>query len=245
MKRIVIASFFVSRPLDYPCAEYPVIAPYVECLKILDASCKRFGFEHVVLSDAPTVPQLAAAGLLHFAADLPRSLMKATTESQAKWLASPDSEGVHTIFVGADCLIRRDFRAEMPEGDLAIAYMKGHRKWRMNNGFVYVPAASREKVAPLWRAISDDTGEAMCDDMIAIERALLPMPPNYGVYERRGLAVNFLPLPKWNRYMTTKDRRYPHALLDPAKDANVLHFMGGWENGKQLYFDWAKRHGFA
>jgi hypothetical protein len=141
---------------------------------------------------------------------------------------------VHTIFVGADCLIRRDFRNDLPACDVAIGYMKGHKRWRLNNGFVYIPAESREKVAPLFRLVADDTGELMCDDMLALERALVPMPPDFGEHERRGLTVSFLPMPIWNRYMRSAD--------DAAEEANVLHFMGGWDNGKALFFEWAARH---
>jgi hypothetical protein len=233
MTPIVVCSFWVSRPREFPKA-----APYLEMCRILDATCRRFGFEHVVLTDNLTAPQVCAAGLKAFAVELPRSLMKAATEIHARWLASPHSLGVDTIFTGADCIVRRDFRADLPDGcDVAIAYMKGHKKWRLNNGFVYVPAGSREKVAPLFRLVADDTGERICDDMLALERALVPMPADFGQYERRALAVEFLPLRVWNRYMATKKG----ALEDEALDANMLHFMGGWDDGKKLLFDWARR----
>ncbi len=241
---VVVASFWVHRPLDFPNKDHPVIAPYLDLLKVLDASAKRFGFDHLVLTDHDTAPQLAAAGIGYFAADLPRSLMQATTVSQACWLEHPVSKDVSSIFVGADCLIRRDFRDELPAGDLSVAYMKGHRRWRMNNGFVHIPAASRTRAARVWRSIADDTGPAMYEDMLAIERGLAPMPNDYGLFARRGLAVNFLPLSKWNRYMTDRDRRYPDAMEDAAEDANVLHFMGGWGDGKALMLKWARKYGF-
>ena len=41
-------------------------------------------------------------------------------------------------------------------------------------------------------------------------------------------------MPIWNRYMRSAD--------DAAEEANVLHFMGGWDNGKALFFEWAARH---
>lgn len=232
----IVCSFWVHRPREFPNAP-----PYADMLKILDDSCWRFGFEHFVLTDFTTAPAIIDAGLTPWPMNLPENLMQASTEAHAQWLASPVSNGIDTIFVGADCLVRRDFRADLPACDLAIAYMKGHKRWRMNNGFVYIPAASREKVAPVLRSIANDTSEEMFDDMLAIERGLAPMPPNFGCYKRRGLAVEFLPLPIWNRYMAVT-KQTPHPLDDAAKDANVLHFMGGHENGKALFFSWAAKH---
>lgn len=235
---ITVCTFWVHRPRDFPKAP-----PYGDMLRIVDASCRRFGFDHVVLTDETTAPRIYDAGLTPYLLELPNDLMRASTEAHARWIESPYSRGTDTVFVGADCLIRRDFRADLPACDLAIAYMKGHKRWRMNNGFVYVPAASREKVAPVLRLIADDTREKMFDDMLAIERALVPMPEGYGRYERRGLAVEFLPLPIWNRYMAVC-KETPKPLKDAAEDANVLHFMGGHDNGKRLFFDWANAHGF-
>lgn len=231
--RLVVCSFWVHRPKDFPKA-----APYRDMLRILDGSCRRFGFEHVVLTDQTTAPLLYEVGLTPFLIDLPFSLMRSSTEAHARWLASPHSVGKDTVFVGADCLIRRDFRADLPECDVAIAYMKGHKKWRLNNGFVYVPAASREKAAPLFRFVADDTGDEMCDDMLALERALVPMPEDFGTVPRRGLDVAFVPMDKWNY-------GYQIDPTDPAQDANVMHFMGGWDGGKSLFFEWAKANGFA
>lgn len=237
--RHIVLSFWVHRPDDFPKA-----APYLDMLRVLDGSCHRAGFDHVVLTDIETKGQVIGAGLNPFATDLPRSLMQASTEAPARWLESRLSAGVHSIFVGADCIVRQDFRNAMPDCDLAVAFMRGHKKWRINTGFVSVRPESRTKVAPLIREIANDTSEEMCDDMLAFERALMPMPPTYGVYERRGLSVEFLPLPVWNRYMAWGKKGKPSPLDDAAEDANVLHFMGGWEDGKALFFQWAKRHGF-
>jgi hypothetical protein len=238
MKQVVVCSFWIDRP-----DQFPNPPDYLSMLKILDASCKRAGMDHIVLTDNTTLPTINRGGLYAFATDLPRSLMKATTEAHARWLEWTRAN-LDTLFVGADCLIRRDFRAELPAGDIAIAFMKGHKRWRINNGFVYVPAASREKAAPLFRAIANDTSEEMFDDMLAVERALSPMPADFGIHERHGLKVNFLPLLKWNRYMAVC-KQTPNPLSDAAEDAAVLHFMGGHDNGKRLYFEWAKAHGFA
>jgi len=231
--KITVCSFWVHRPKEYPKA-----APYLDMLKILDASCRRVGYDHVVLTDCRTSEAIECAGLTPYMADLPDSLMRSTTEIQARWLESPHSRGCNTVFVGADCIIRQDFRDALPKCDLAIAFMKGHKKWRLNNGFMFVPADSREKVAPLFRLIADDTGAAMCEDMIAIERALIPMPKDFGIHRRRALDVAFLPLDRWNH-------GYQINPADPASDAYVMHFMGDSFTGKPLFFEWAARHGFA
>jgi hypothetical protein len=235
VSRLVVASYYFDRRKQHTDAR---AVPYLELLGILDRSAKRFGFEHVVLTDCRTAEAITEAGLIPFMVDLPQNWMQATTEVHARWLESPHSEGCGTIFVGADCIIRRDFRDELPEGDVALAYMKGHKRWRINNGFMYVPAESRAKVQPLFRLIANDTGVTVGEDMSAIERALVPVPRDYGLAERRGLAVNFLPLEKWNY-------GYHIAVTDPAEGANVLHFMGDWEDGKRRMIAWAARHGFA
>lgn len=227
MARNIVCSFYVSRPLDFPNA-----APYIEMLRILDRSCKRAGFEHGVLTDYETAPSIEAAGILPLPFELPRSLMKATTEAHAAWLESPLSVDCNTTYVGADCIIRKDFKKEVPACDLAITYMPG-RKWQIMNGFMHIRSKSRKAVAPLYRTIANDTSEEMCDDMLAVERALAPMPEVFGQSLRKGLTVNFLPLRAWNHCV--KHPEYP------ARDAFVMHFNGGWHNGKQLFFDWTRR----
>lgn len=233
MNRTVICSFYVNRPKDYPSKLYPVIPRYLDLLAVLDRSCARAGLEHVVLTDVVTSDMVGAAGFKPFMSDLPRNLMQSVTEIQARWLESPHSKGVDTVFVGADCIVLRDFRGLLPACDLGIAFMKGHKKWRLNTGFMFIPASSRERVAPLFRLIADDTGEAMCEDMIALERALVPMPADYGTFDRAGLKVAFLPLAQWN---------HPPKYDGPPTDAcNVLHFMGGWEDQKALFFEYARK----
>jgi hypothetical protein len=238
MSTHIACSFWVHRPEQFPTAP-----DYLALLRLVDQSAKRFGFDHLVLTDYETAPRIREAGLSCFAMDLPRSLMKATTEAHACWIESPMSQGLHTVCIGADCLIRRDFRADLPASDLSVAFMRDHKRWKINNGLVAIPPSSREKIAPLLRSIADDTSEEMFDDMLAFERALSPMPPDFGCYDRRGLAVEFLPLPIWNRYMAVT-KQTPKPLEDAAEGANVLHFMGGHDNGKALMFDWAKAYGF-
>lgn len=224
MTPLNVASFYVDRRTDYPDA-----VDYIPLLEALHRSCGRIGARHVVLTDYATAPEIEAAGIGAWRMDLPRNLMRALTLSQALWLEAGNYGD--TLFVGADCLVRRDFRDAMWGADLSIILRPGHKKHRINNGFMFIPGGSVAKVAPLFRRIADSTGEVMCDDMVAVERALSPMPDDYGLIERAGLTVNFLPMGIWNAGPRTVD--------DPATAAHVLHFRGRERKGVML--DWAKR----
>lgn len=224
---LIVASFYVDRRADYPDA-----VDYLPLLRALDRSCRRIGARHVVLTDLESADACQGVGLLTYEHVLPRSLMRALTESQARWLESRHCLASDTLFVGADCLIRRDFRDHLPLADLSIILRPGHKRHRINNGFMYVPAASRAAVAPLFRQIADSTGEAMCDDMVAVERALAPMPDDYCLTERAGITVNFLPMDVWNGG--------PKSVDDPAERSHVLHFRG--RARKELMLEWARVH---
>lgn len=221
-----VCSFFVHRPADYPDAP-----DYLRMLCLLEQSCRAFGLAHIVLTDHDTAPLVGDAGITYFRTDLPRNLMQALTESQARWLEYPHRGPLDTLFVGADCLIRRDPRGHIPAGDLAIILRPDHKRHRINNGFMFVPADSRSRVAPLFRSIADNCGPAMCDDMVSVERALSPMPLDFGTYPRAGLTVNFLPMETWNGGPKSAD--------DEATGSFVLHFRG--QVRKRVMLDWAAR----
>lgn len=232
MTRLVVASFWVHRPEDFPDA-----ADYIGMLKILDASCRRLGYDHVVLTDHASQHRLADEGLGYFAADLPRNLLQAATESHACWMASPLSEGVDTLFVGADCIILKDFRSMLEPADFTIILFEHKTLWIMT-GFMHIPAASRDKLARAYRKVADDTqplDARTCDDMMAWERYLKPKPATFGVHQRAGLNVNFVPEPIWNGRPTSE-----HA---PFRKSLLLHFRGA--DSKPLFFDWARRYGFS
>jgi hypothetical protein len=255
---LTVCSFYVDRREDYPKA-----VDYIPLLLALNHSCHRLGFEHVVLSDRHTMAQPNVrltikgsciggtdgglvigprGGPLQFTtsgewpADLPRKLSCALTEAQARHLESLakwNPMETDILFVGADCLIARDFREHLQPADLSIILRPGHKRHRINNGFMYVPAGSVAKVAPLFRRIADATEPVfnLCHDMVAVERALSPMPLDYGLQERAGLTVNFLPMDIWNGG--------PKRVDDEAAEAFVLHFRG--RHRKAIMLDWAKR----
>lgn len=224
MKPLIVASFYVDRRTDYPDA-----VEYLPLLRALDRSCARLGMMHVVLTDFATAPEIEAAGIATLATELPRNLMLALTESQARCIES--NLGADVLFTGADCIIRRDFRTLLPVADLSIILRPGHKRHRINNGFMFIPAESRAKVAPLFRQIAGSTGETMCDDMAAVERALAPMPADYCLTKRAGLTVNFLPMSVWNGGPKSAD--------DPAERSHVLHFRG--RARKAVMVPWAER----
>lgn len=226
LRMIVVASFWVHRPVDFPGAP-----DYLLLLRLLEQSCRAHGLAHIVLTDGATAPKLQRAGITYFRTELPRNLMRATTEAQARWLEHPHRGEIDTLFVGADCLIRRDPRWHIPPGDLSIILRPGHKRHRINNGFMFIPSASRAKVAVLFRRIADSCGSVMCDDMVAVERALAPMPTDYGPQKRAGLDVNFLPMNIWNAGPKSAD--------DPADDSFVLHFRG--TDRKLVMPQWAAR----
>lgn len=241
-RETVVASFFADRKHLHPNSK----TDYLACLRIVQASVRRAGLRHMLLTDALTAPLARAAGIDDiFASDLPDPLMQATTWSQSNWLESPLSAGVDTVFIGADCIVVRDFRPELPDCDFAIAYMRGHKRWLCNNGFVYCPGSSRALVSRHYRRVALDTSPEMFDDMLAHERALggrARMPRDFGTFQRAGMDVAFLPLPKWNRFMTpTKMNTNPRIGMEAA---NVLHFMGQWETGKPHFFEAARLLGF-
>lgn len=220
---LTVCSFYVDRRADYPAA-----IDYLSLLHALDRSCARLSIPHVVLTDVQTGAAVRSSGLVPFEMELPRNLMRALTEAQACWLEKAPL--FDTLFVGADCLVAKDPRGHLPdEADLSIILRPGHKRHRINNGFMYIPVASRKKVTPLFREIADVCGEVMCDDMVAVERALAPMPTEYGLCERSGINVNFLPMDIWNGG--------PKSLADPAADSFVLHFRGSVR--KKIMVDWA------
>lgn len=227
-----IVSFWVLRPLEHPEAE---ARNYPGMLQILQRSCDRLGLRHVVLTDYPTAEsEKWPAGVESFARDLPGPLMQACTAAQAIYLETkPQTD---TLFVGADCIMVGDPTRFYPMGpDLCVTYRNPAARYPINTGAQMIRRGSLGEVAPLYRRVADRCGTVWCDDQRAIIAELSPMPPTVGTYERAGLKVAFLPMVPFN--VT------PASALSPSNGACMMHFRG--KARKQLFFDWAKRHGFA
>ena len=204
-------------------------------LKLLDQSCVRHGLEHVVLTDHASEARVSDAGVPTFASDLPRNLLQATTAAQANWMESDYSKDIDTVFVGADCLVLRDFRPYLRPADFSICTFRHRSLWIMN-GFMHVPAHSRSRMIKLFREVALGTRplEAKtCDDMMSWERVLAPRPkPLVGQHVRRRLNINFLDEPTWCGM--------PTSVRDKQKGALLLHFRG--PRTKAMFFEWADRN---
>jgi len=229
MTPTTVCSFWVSRPADFPDA-----ADYIGMLKILDRSCRAAGMRHVVLTDMAS-SRMLPEDMERFESDLPRNLLQATTTAQAEWVREGRYRSDDTVFVGADCLVLRDFRPSLLPADLTICTFVHRRLWIMN-GFLHIPAASREKVAPVFDKVAKGTRALparTCDDMCSWERVLGPKPRElWGKETRRGLTVRFVPEPIWNERPLSADEPYP--------DAHILHFRGPAQ--KPMFFEWVARH---
>lgn len=228
---LTVASFWVYRPEEHPkAADYPAM------LRILQSSCERLGFRHVVLTDATTAKSpMWPAGMESFACDLPGPLMQACTAAQALYLESaprPD-----TLFVGADSILLADPRPYLPsDADLCVTSRRANvRLDAVNNGFQFIRRGAASKVAALYRRVADRCGTEWRDDQRALVAELAPVPLPPAIEERAGLRVTFLPMARFNDC--------PLWPADPCKDAILLHFRG--RRRKKLMFAWAKRHGLA
>jgi len=228
---LTVASFYVERR-----EEHPKAADYPSMLRILQASCDRLGFRHVVLTDRKTVDSgLWPLGVEAWIAPLPSPLMQACTEAQARYFeCRPDGD---TLFVGADSILLADPRPHLPaDADLCVTARKSSVLLdAINNGFQFIRGHAAERAAPLYRRVASRCGETWRDDQKALVAELAPVPLVPGLHDRAGLRVAFLPMRRFNDCP-----RWPG---DPCKDAVLLHFRG--RQRKKMMFAWAKRQGLA
>lgn len=229
---ITICSFWVLRPEEHPEA---AARNYPGMLLVLQKSCDRLGLDHVVLTDPETASSpLWPDGIESFAMKLPAPLMRACTESQARYLETRPS--TDTLFVGADCLFLRDPNNFYPyEPDLCVTYRTPWDRYPINAGAQLIRQRSLDRVAPIYRRIADRCGTVWCDDQRAMVAELAPMPRKNGVYERSGAKVAFLPMKNFNHL--------PKSVDDLCNRACMLHFRG--KARKQFLFDWAAKQGYA
>lgn len=240
--RPVVVSLYVERREEHPEAE---ARNYPGMLRVLQRSCDRFGMRHIVLTDVEThrSPQWPT-GIQAFACrDVPRPLMRACTELQARYLETQHhlsrmgaSAKDDVLFVGADCIFVGDpLRFYPPAPDLCVTYRDRNSKYPINTGAQLIRRRSIGPIGELYRRVADRCGTVWCDDQRAIQAELEPMPPVHGVFERAGLNVAFLPMARFNVV--------PTSVEDPCHGALMLHFRG--KARKQFFFDWAERHGYA
>lgn len=149
---MIVASFFAPREDRWG-------VDYLPLLRLLDASCRRFGLDHVCISDR----DLKAVDTL--VCKLPDNLMLALLDGQRQcleWAQEP------ILFVGADCLIAKDPRT-VNGGDLTIT-IGPFADCEMNTGAIWCHNPAR--CVPIWRAAVDSKPMEWGEDQTALYEAV-------------------------------------------------------------------------
>lgn len=165
---MIVASFFAPREDRWG-------VDYIPLLRLLDASCRRFGLDHVCISDR----DLKAVDTL--VCKLPNNLMLALLDGQRQcleWAQEP------ILFVGADCLIAKDPRT-INGGDLTIT-IGPFADCEMNTGAIWCHNPAR--CVPIWRAAVDSKPTEWGEDQTAL----------YEAVKASGASVNRVPCESHN-----------------------------------------------
>jgi hypothetical protein len=150
---VIVASFFAPRYEKWPGTDYDAL------LLLLDASCKRLGLQHVVISDRPR-PGLETALF-----DLPENLMLAFVDGQRQFLeANPGP----VFFTGADCVLTKDPRPYLA-GDMVVT-IGDFADCPMNSGAIW--CADGPTCAPVWKAAVEKNPTEWGDDQRALYAAV-------------------------------------------------------------------------
>ena len=132
---MIVASFFAPRYEKWHGCDYDAL------LRLLDASCRRFGLDHWVISDKPR------PALQTFQCKLPENLMLAILDGQRQFLAYAQEP---VLLVGADCLIVRDPRPLLM-GDITCTVSPTFSDCEMNTGAIWC----RPGMARVWQSALD------------------------------------------------------------------------------------------
>jgi len=187
---MIIASFFAPREDRWGC-------DYDALLMLLDASCRRFGLRHIVISDSERPAPLETARF-----DLPSNLMQALLDGQRQFLAATPGP---VLLVGADCLLTRDPRPYLA-GDITITTSPTFSDCEMNTGAIW--CADGPACAPVWEAAVDWRPTEWGDDQTSL----------YACVRASGLDV---------RRIRAEDGNWaPANVDDPAGMPVVVHFRG-------------------
>lgn len=199
---MIVASFYAPRP------QHKFFQDYTPFLRILDESVRRFGHEHVVLSDRKI------EGFKTHYIDLPDNLMRACLYVQAHFLANADDD---VLLVGADCVMANDW-AEAPLSGADVAVTVGpFADCILNTGTMWVRKDKCLEMAKVWfRAVDLCKGE-WGDDQRALREAL-DVPFDCGTHERPYGKLRVFPVDPYNLA--------PQFPADARPDAYVLHFRG-------------------
>ncbi|MGE0715646.1 MAG: hypothetical protein AB7P02_09395 [Alphaproteobacteria bacterium] len=186
----VVASFFAPRYERWPGCDYDRL------LLLLDASCRRLGLRHVVISDERRPAPLETARF-----NLPENLMRACLDGQRQFLAATSGP---VLLVGADCLLTADPTPFM-NGDVTIT-IGPFADCEMNTWMVW--CADGPRCAPVWQRALDLRPQEWGDDQTCL----------YAAIQSSDLAV-------W-RVACQAHNWAPEGPLDRAGWPTVVHFRG-------------------
>lgn len=213
---MIVASFFAPRFEKWPGCDY------VDCLKLLQASCDKLGLRHVLISDRHF------DGFDTFVQPLPVNLMRAFLEGQRNFVAQLDGPA---LLVGADCLLTKSPLGVIDGRDAAFTVYP-RRTNAINNGAVWVAGPHCAKI---WDKAIEFNPVQWGDDQRSQEEALAPIPDRIKKpwdSERLGLKIRFLPCEQYNWF--------PDTLDDDGNMATVVHFKGN--KRKKLMRPWAEKY---
>lgn len=188
-----VVSFFCPRP------EHPLFQDYAPFLDLLRLSCERYGCEHRVLTDDPTIED-------GYLVDVPRPLMPAYHAAMLQYMRDPANAEMPTLFTGADCVLGADPACFDRGADIVVTVDDRFTDCRINTGAVYVPRPGA--VAHVWADALARCGEGWGDDQRAFRDALAAA---------TGLSVAELPCDGYNQAPDHPDHNI---------QAAVIHFRG-------------------
>lgn len=210
---INVVSFYAPRP------EHPRFCDYLPMLRLLEASCRRYGHRHIVLSDT------ALDGFEVFRCDLPRELMPATIEAQLQYLKAHNTP---TLLTGADCVLGMDPEAVF-ERTFDIAMTTDHFPgFCLNTGAMFIrdcPLA-----AAFWQQARSICGSSWGDDQLCLEQVFHAKPDPCAYVMPDGQVIECLPM---------KGYHYAPPRLGKHEDAVVIHFRG---RRKAFMADYCAQH---
>jgi hypothetical protein len=189
---MIVASFFAPRYEKYEGVDYD------ELLYLLDKSCKKLDFKHLVISDEPRPKPLNT-----FLCPLPEELMQAILCGQMMLLAESKEP---VLLTGADCLLTRDPRPFF-QGDLAITTSKTFSDCVMNTGAIFVKHPNL--CFDIWQKALDKNPVEWGDDQTCL----------YEIIKESKFDVKEIACEEHNWA--------PNDLDDDANLATIVHFRGG------------------
>jgi hypothetical protein len=212
---MLVASFYSPRQKDEAKWNKPWKIDYDELLMLVEASCRRFKVQHLVISDkARPLPLMT-----YFAKLDDENLVKSFVLGQKQLL---DFAREPVLFIGADCLLTKDPRTWTKDSDLAIT-LGPFADCEMNMGAVW--CNNPYKCARIWeRAFCEKKLVSWGDDQRAVYSAILEA-------EERGEV-------RVNRLQCEQHNWAPDSLEDDCKPT-VVHFRG---SRKKFMLEWAKKH---